>query len=182
MAWGIRARRWRSNGTAREQRIENSLRTERGHSYLRDASGFTLIELLVTLFIIVTLTGVVLPVAGDAVTKIADRSLVQEMEADVVYAQKRAVATERTVQLDIPARGRTYKIVEQQGSGSRELKAVSVPERLAITEGVVLTFHPDQSFPGHANGGTVSIQRNGVAFAELIITPISVRTRVVWHE
>lgn len=149
---------------------------------IKSSSGFTLIELFVMLFVLGVLTALVIPTAGKFVSYMEARSFVLQLEADISYAQKRAIATERAVTLNVNRIGR-YTMDEPKGAGRRQtIKIVEFPRSVSVMNNVEVTFQPHVTFPGQSNGGTVYVRRDGKLFAEIPISLLTSRTRVIWHE
>lgn len=142
--------------------------------------GYTLIELMMTLFVISALSAVAIPVVDRFVTHTEARAFVLQMEADVALSHKKAAATERMVWFEVNPTTRTYYIFEQIEGRKKMVKFVPFPRGVTASSLLELTFRPNKTFPGHADGGTINVKQGGAPFADLVITPFSVRTKVEW--
>lgn len=150
---------------------------------LKPSAGFTLMEMLITLFVLAALTAIVIPTAGNLVSRMEARSFVLQLEADIAYAQKRAIATERPVTLQVNSYSGRYLIDEPISPGKRQtIRSVLFPKSVSVMNNVQVTFQPNVTFPGQSNGGTVYVRRDGKLFAEIVVSLLSSRTRVVWHD
>lgn len=143
-------------------------------------SGLTLMELLLTLFVLSVLTVVVIPAAGNVISTWEARSFVLQLEADIAYAQKRAMATEQPVRLNVNRVG-LYMLSEPDGVLRRTIKSVRFPDSLSVVNNLEVTFQPHATFAGQSNGGTVYVKYKGQDYAEIRVSLLSNRTRVIWH-
>lgn len=143
-------------------------------------AGVTLIEVVLSLFLIGVLTAIALPVIGNFVDKAEATAFVLELEADIDLTQRTAVSKERFMRLRVVRSGRAYYVIEQRGTKNVILKTVSFPKGVTVSSNHEFIFDPIHNYKGHAMGDTIGINFDGRPLADLVITPISVRTRVEW--
>lgn len=158
--------------------------TQQRKLHLTSSAGLTFIELLMTLFVMAVLTAVVIPVASQVIVNMEARSFVRQLEADIAFAQKHAIATERPVMFYVNGPTGLYMIRELKDGSEQTIKAVYAPNHVSFTASSILhkmTFQPHVTFAGQSNGGTIYIKQNGEPFANVIVTLLSSRTRVEWQ-
>lgn len=148
----------------------------------RSAPGYTLMELLLTLFVIGALSVLIIPVLGHTLGKVEARSFVHQLEEDIAFAQKHAMATEWPIRLKVSQFGRMYTISEPAGVNRSPLKIETFPQGVSVSGDLDVLFQPHVTFAGQSNGGTVYVRHQGKTFAEVRISLLSSRTRVIWHD
>lgn len=139
-------------------------------------------ELLLTLFVIGALSAIIIPAIGHTLSKAEARSFVQQFEEDIAFAQKYAMATEWPIRLKVSRFGRMYTISEPVGVNRSPLKMETFPRGISVSGDLDVLFQPHVTFAGQSNGGTVYVQHQGKPFAEIRISLLSSRTRVIWHD
>lgn len=157
--------------------------TQQRKLYPTTSAGLTFIELLMTLFVMAALTAIVIPVAGQVITNMEARSFVRQLEADIAFAQKHAIATERPVMFYVNGTTGLYMMRELEDGSEQTIKTVYAPNDVSFTATSILhkiTFQPNVTFAGQSSGGTIYIKRDGEPFANVVVTLLSSRTRVEW--
>lgn len=146
------------------------------------SSGFTLIELLLTLFVMAMLSAIVIPTVGNLVANMEARAFVLQLEADIAFAQKRATATGQPVRFYVSRSTGLYQISERKGVLRHTVKTVYLPKTMSFSDGLDITFRPETTFSGQSNGGTIYIKHKDRKYADVVISLLSSRTRVEWHD
>lgn len=146
---------------------------------IEDETGVTFLELLVTLLVIGALTALILPLTGKTLALMEARAFVLQLETDLVYAQRHAIATERPVNMKVNQAG-FYIISERGGTVHRTLKKVDFPASVSVMDNLDVTFQPNYAYAGQVDGGTISVRQGGKWYADVIFTFLTGRTRVVW--
>jgi prepilin-type N-terminal cleavage/methylation domain-containing protein len=127
------------------------------------SKGLTLIELLVVVVVSGVLLSMAVPSFVSSIARMRLEGIVNELSVDLQYARSASIRRRAAVLLTTSADGRSYRIT----LGNEVLKAVNLPNGLALSGDVAIDFDP---LRGTAVAATLDATSNTIAAALRVTT------------
>jgi type IV fimbrial biogenesis protein FimT len=123
----------------------------------RAMAGFTVIELMAVVVITAVLLVLAVPPFLDLLAKRRLEGVANELSVDLQYARSEAVSRQLDVALATLADGRGYSLTAATTPTATLIKSVALPDEVAVTGAVVLTYTGLRGIPNETSGGDQSI-------------------------